>query len=307
MKHLIYSKARKCFGAQKGFTLVELLVVIAIIGILVGLLLPAVQAAREAARRMQCSNNIAQLGIACHTFEMNYGTLPSGVDNPEGPIRYEPIGNHTSWTVQLLPQLEQNAVYIKYDMAKGAYAGENAELKALRIPCYVCPSSPQSRPGDSNHTGDSTSINYAGSHHSIEAPIDKDNDGVLFLNSYLPFAEITDGLSNTILIGEKIIKDEKLGWMSGTRDTLRNTSSINVHLRRKILSSTNAPDTASANETAVQLGSLDVGGFASYHTGGAQFVRCDGSVVFLSSSIDTPVLNSLGARNDGGIQHLKSF
>lgn len=282
---------------RHAFTLVELLVVIAIIGILVGLLLPAVQAAREAARRMQCSNNLAQIGIAHHTFELSYGTLPSGVTNPEGPIRYEPIGNHTSWTVRLLPYLEQTMLYQSYDMEKGVYASENLRLRGLNVGTFTCPSDGNLYLTNSDGVKIPTS-NYAGSHHSKEAPIDVSNDGVLFLNSHLPFNEIKDGLSNTILISEKLGKGDKLGWMSGTRDTLRNMSSINAFWEKKRAQS-NQPNVTPDDKEEVSLGSLEVGGFSSHHTGGVNIVRCDGSIVFLSQSTDADVRERIATRAGG--------
>jgi len=106
---------------RRAFTLVELLVVIAIIGILVSLLLPAVQAAREAARRVQCLNNVTQLGLSLHNYEFHHEALPAGVTNPDGPIRNEPQGIHVSWIVKILPYLEQNAAYRKFDQSLGAY------------------------------------------------------------------------------------------------------------------------------------------------------------------------------------------
>src|SRR5512134_266205 len=89
----------------RAFTLVELLVVIAIIGILIALLLPAVQAAREAARRSQCTNNLSQIGIALHLYESAHGQFPAGVINDKGPVRSEPIGHHMSWLTQILPYI----------------------------------------------------------------------------------------------------------------------------------------------------------------------------------------------------------
>ena len=96
---------------ERGFTLVELLVVIAIIAILVALMLPAVNAAREAARRTSCLNNMVQLALALHNFEYHFEALPPGVTNPDGPIRNEPQGIHVSWTVRILPYLEERAVF----------------------------------------------------------------------------------------------------------------------------------------------------------------------------------------------------
>src|SRR6187431_609282 len=96
---------------SRGFTLIELLVVIAIIAVLIALLLPAVQQAREAARRAQCKNSLCQIGLAIHNYEMAHNVLPPGSVNPTGPVRSEPIGYHMSWAVQILPYLEHQNVF----------------------------------------------------------------------------------------------------------------------------------------------------------------------------------------------------
>ena len=284
--------AKPSGGTMRGksaFTLVELLVVIAIIGILVGLLLPAVQAAREAARRCQCMNNMSQLGLAVHTHEFNTEHFPSGVINENGPVRNEPIGRHVSWIVQILPQMEQSALFSHFNQAAGAYAGENQEAVRRTIPTIICPSSPEN-----NRVGDEQSVavsNYAGCHHSTESPIDANNDGVLFLNSHLRFSQILDGSSQTILLGEMLSGPDNLGWASGTRATLRNTGSFLAPPRT---TTRREPTTGSE-----QPGSLAVGGFSSYHTGGANFAFADGSVRFLSINIEPKLLSQLGNRADG--------
>src|SRR5690606_30133693 len=102
------------------FTLVELLVVIAIIGILVALLLPAIQAAREAARRTSCMNNLTQLGLALHNYEFHFEALPPGTTNPDGPIRNEPQGNHVSWIVRILPYIEERVLWRNFNAEAGA-------------------------------------------------------------------------------------------------------------------------------------------------------------------------------------------
>ncbi len=276
-------------STKRAFTLVELLVVIAIIGILVGLLLPAVQAAREAARRCQCMNNIAQLGLAMHTHEFNTEHLPSGVTNPGGPIRNEPIGQHVSWIVQILPQMEQQSLYRHFDQAAGAYAEVNKKTLAANLPTILCPSSPEGRTyGDRESVGVS---HYAGCHNDSESPIDSENNGVLFLNSRLRYSEIQDGSSQTILLGEMFPGKGNLGWASGTRATLRNTGTF-----------TSAPSLSLGKSELVKeqpLGSLSVGGFGSYHTGGANFALADGAVRFLSYSIEEGLLKQLGNRADG--------
>lgn len=274
----------------RAFTLVELLVVIAIIGILIGLLLPAVQAAREAARRCTCMNNLAQLGLAAHNHEFSAEHLPSGVINPDGPIRNEPIGQHVSWTVQLLPFMEQTAAYEKFDQDAGVYAPVNQKIAALRIQVLSCPSQPREWPGMDNDEKRSPASNYAGCYHDREAPIDEDNNGLLFLNSHIRFSEIFDGSSHTILFGEKLTGPDDLGWMSGTRATLRNTSSLRSYR------STPAVPTGAAGE---KLDVLTVGGFGSFHPGGSQFTFADGSVRFLSERISSDLFRKYGNRADG--------
>ena len=208
---------------RQGFTLVELLVVIAIIGILISMLLPAVQAAREAARRVTCLNNMSQLGLAVHNHEFATEYLPAGVINPDGPIRSEPIGQHVSWTVQILPYIEQSTAYRMFDQEAGAYALDNAEVRRLQVSVLLCPSFGGNELNEDQTAGIS---NYAGCHHDVEAPIDVDNHGLLFLNSRLRYRDILDGSTNTILIGEMLPDRDTLGWVSGTRATLRNTGSF---------------------------------------------------------------------------------
>ena len=128
--------------ARRGFTLVELLVVIAIIGMLVALLLPAVQAAREAARRTQCSNNLSQLIIAVHNYEQAHGVYPPGTINPTGPIQNAQLGYHHNWITQLLPYFEQVNTYNHVDFSVGVYHKNNAPVRGLVLNTLLCPSSP---------------------------------------------------------------------------------------------------------------------------------------------------------------------
>jgi prepilin-type N-terminal cleavage/methylation domain-containing protein len=285
-------------GLQRGFTLVELLVVIAIIGVLVALLLPAVQAAREAARRSSCLNNISQLALAVHNYEFSVENLPAGTINPEAPIRSEPVGQHVSWLVQILPYVEMRNVYDAFDLEAGAYAPENAAIRAIPVSLFMCPSYPGSELNEDKTTAVST---YAGCHHDVEAPIDTDNHGLLFLNSAIRYADIRDGSSQTMLIGEiwpeagdfnfqGRRRFDSLGWVSGTRSTLRNTSRINHRPARR-------------GEMQVDMaGPLDVGGFGSAHPGGAQVATADGSCRMIMEDTDPEVLRQLGHRADGTLQ-----
>jgi prepilin-type N-terminal cleavage/methylation domain-containing protein len=269
-----------------GFTLVELLVVMAIIGVLVALLLPAVQAAREAARRSTCQGRMMQLMLAVQNYQAARESLPSGVVNPEGPIRNEPVGYHHNWLEPLLPYLDEGTAYEHIDFSAGVYDEKNAAVRKLRMVNFICPSEvEQSLPAS----------NYAGCHHDIEAPIDADNRGVLFLNSRIAEGDVSDGASHTIFLGEKIFDPGDLGWMSGTRATLRNTGlAIGSSLPGAMLAGTGDDPAKAAEKSPVY-----VVGFASYHPGVAVFGFGDGSVLVVSDEIDKKLLRQLANRADG--------
>jgi len=208
-------------AARQAFTLVELLVVIAIIGVLIALMLPAVNAAREAGRRTVCRNNLMQVSIALQHYDASFDMLPPGTINPTGPIRNEPQGTHLSWITQILPQLGHQAIARHIDYRVGAYDRQNRRVADTIVSTLRCPSEMLSW----SDAGRALS-SYAGCHDSTETPIDTTNDGVLFLNSQIRERDMTDGASYTLLVGEKRTAPEDLGWMSGTRATLRNTGTI---------------------------------------------------------------------------------
>ena len=286
---------RRTRPCPRAFTLVELLVVIAIIGVLVALLLPAVQAAREAARRVSCMNNTTQLSLSMHSYDFHHEELPPGVTNPDGPIRNEPVGQHVSWTIKVLPYLEQNALWRRFDEEKGAYAPENAEVRKSHVEVLMCPSYAGS---PKNQEGTIARGTYAGCHHDVEAPIDADNHGLLFLNSHIRFSDMYDGSSQTILLGECLPNEDPfdMGWVSGTRATLRNTGTVEQPHRRVL-----QPNGQLAEAPNEQPGSTSVGGFGSYHPGAFIVAFADGSTRITSESIDREIFRRMGNRADGEI------
>jgi prepilin-type N-terminal cleavage/methylation domain-containing protein/prepilin-type processing-associated H-X9-DG protein len=310
---------------RDGFTLIELLVVIAIIAVLIALLLPAVQQAREAARRTQCKNNLAQVVLAMQNYEMAFEVLPPGTVNPTGPIvnKASPEAYHMSWTVQILPYLEMSTIYNHFDFDEGVYAPRNLAPQQRSIPMYLCPSD-ATRPLPNARQPSS----YAGCHSSKAVPIDVDQDGVLFLNSSVDYDDIPDGSAFTIAVGEKLQIDDVWGWASGTRDTLRNAGGgpngggLALFKAADLYSPEGMyepgdeyeEDTGMEGEEGMEPGEpgtpaeakkpaesklLIVGGFASRHTGGVQFAMCDGSVRFISESINPQMFANLASRNDG--------
>ncbi|MEM9940409.1 MAG: DUF1559 domain-containing protein [Planctomycetota bacterium] len=272
---------------RSGFTLVELLVVIAIIGILIGMLLPAVQQVREAARRTLCASNLAQLGLAVHNFEYSYERLPCGVtDSAPGPIVNLPKGQHVSFIVDLLVYIEQVPVANNFDKTLGTYAPPNAPARQVEIPLLLCPSFE----AQINLAGTAALTNYAGCHHHVEKQIDSADTGLLFLNSEVILSEITDGTSNTILLAEMIPETASLGWASGTRSSLRNTSSMSDYGDRWFNGGAGGPKPPTV-----------VGGFGSRHPGIVQATLADGSVRALSNTTMPQLMSDLGHRSDGNM------
>ncbi len=315
------------------FTLVELLVVIAIIGILIAMLLPAIQAARESARRMQCTDQMRQLSLAVHDFELANEHLPMGTNNPTGPVENLPNGLHISWIARILPHLEENVKYDKLDLSASAYSPQNDPVRQSTIAVLICPSDPNVEWPYSN---------YAGCQNDIEQPINTDNDGVEFLNSEITRDDIRDGATYTLLLGEKYVDQCDLGWLSGTAATLRNTGhplnekpqgwrsgeippwvhnysyggdneldpAVNPDTGEPIVQDTtvdtkNAPDAATwlpwSRLGGDSVEPLVVGGFGSSHITGCNFAFADGSVRFLQDAIDENVLERLANRADGHI------
>ena len=263
---------------HRAFSIIELIVCMFIIVALISLMLPAIAAGRSAARRSQCLNNMKQIGLGIYNYESAHRVLPPGVVNETGPIQNTPDGLHLGWIIQLLPYMEQSALSLSIDTTASVYETGNRGVGATRLNTLICPED-----GKAASLAGIGVSSFAGCHHDVEAPIDVDNHGVFFLNSRVRMADVLDGTSTTIFVGEKIIEPGDLGWMSGTRATLRNTGTA-----------LNAKTPASALRS-----DFHVGGFASRHPGGANFCFGDGSVRFLSDTINLDVFRYLGNRDDG--------
>ena len=274
-----------CRRGRCAFTLVELLVVIAIIGILVGLLLPAMQNMRELSRRSSCQQNLAKLSLALSSYNDRYGQFPAGTLNADGPIKSQEAGGyHHNWLIGLMPMLDANVVADAVDSSVSVYDDANAEVRALAIPGLRCPSA--------SDVAEHTTC-YAGITSSIETPIDEDNDGVFRLNLPVRERDVSDGLGQTVFLGEKISSiGEDLGWISGTRSSLRNGGHpINAELQR-IRGPVNPANAINASY---------VGGLASDHPGGVHLLMGSGEIQFRSSSMDTKLFAQLASRADGAI------
>jgi prepilin-type N-terminal cleavage/methylation domain-containing protein/prepilin-type processing-associated H-X9-DG protein len=265
-----------------GFTLVELLVVITIIAILIAMMLPAVMASRATSRRLACANNLFQIGVGLSNYDSAHNMLPPGTTDKQGPVHNVAQGQHISWTVAILPYIDEGVVWKNVDIAKGAYAPQNAKARDVKISVFLCPSDATMRYGP-------PASNYAGCHNGTETPIDVKNDGVLFLNSHISQKDVTDGVSHTIYVGEKPADTTDLGWMSGTRATLRNTGTApGASFSEPVL-----------REMLTPPKDLIVGGFSSEHSGGCNYLFGDGRADSISNCIDLEVFQALGNRADG--------
>jgi len=280
-----------------GFTLVELLVVIAIIGILVALLLPAVQAAREAARRSQCSNNLKQCGLALQLYHNANRSLPPGW------IAYEPVTGELDpegergwgWAARLLPYLEQANVFevlVHVDLPIGDPANQLARRTVL--PIYRCPSDfPESEiwemEGEDEIELDLEVAlsNYVGVFGTDDIEDDPDNgDGSFFHNSATSFRKITDGLSNTLLVGERSSQLGNSTWVGMVPEA--------EEAMDRILGVCNVqPNSVEQQEEG------EIDGFSSLHPSATLFLRADGSVFLMQEAIDLESYRALATIDAG--------
>lgn len=308
------TSVRECGSMRRspaGFTLLEILTVLIIILILASLLLPAVQQAREAARRMKCQNHLMQMGVALNNYMMAHEVLPPGTTDSTGPIVSQELGGyHMSWMTQILPFLELQNLYEHIDFTMSAYDPVNLPARQCPVSIFICPSQPWA--GGPGNPGFPT--NYCGIHNDVEMPIDMDQNGVLFLNSSIGFDDIRDGCSNTLYVVEtKAGLSARLGWMSGTRATLRNAV-VATQMERKqaadgsetvVLGGFQHHDLVYGNNTdqreaAILTRDRDyVGGPGSFHAGAFHVLMGDGAVKLIASTIDANTFRMMANRADG--------
>src|SRR5262245_49752380 len=206
---------------RRGFTLIELLVVIAIIAVLVSLLLPAVQQAREAARRSQCRNNLKQLGLAMHNYESSFNAFPPGRVvhvSPADDGSQAAMGNATtglgdcfSAFAQMLPQLDQSPIYDQINFNMGPDTSANDSVVGVQPPVFVCPTETgvTSLTQDSIFVGVTTYVMNTGTTFSVSPrnPSGKPVTGIFFENSRVRISDVSDGTSNTVCLSEQVLSD----------------------------------------------------------------------------------------------------
>ncbi|WP_437206337.1 DUF1559 family PulG-like putative transporter [Planctomicrobium sp. SH664] len=300
-----------------GFTLIELLVVIAIIAVLIALLLPAVQQAREAARRSQCKNNLKQIGLAMHNYHDVFNLFPPGLIMQRADPDYTDGGNDKNveswaWGAFLLPYVEQGALYNQLGIGNGTRLDtiiNNTDLENTPLAVYRCPS--DIGPAIREYSGYAqwaTSNYKACTGHRRDAltlsVVPEARSGIFWQDSKIGIRDVTDGTSNTILVGEiayqrGVLLPRAAVWIGSLRACGGNSAKdVFANARGAINHSNNVSN--ELNES-----------FSSVHTGGAQFVFGDGSVRFISENIhyvtngsnNTSVVDStyerLTAREDG--------
>ncbi|QDV70519.1 Type II secretion system protein G precursor [Rosistilla carotiformis] len=275
---------------RQGFTLVELLVVIAIIGILVGLLLPAVQAAREAARRMQCSNNLKQIGLALHNYHDTYNTLPPAVitpaADPSDTTANNPIGGGNveswGWAAFILPFIEQGALHQSAGIGEGRLLELEVNNAAkVVVSAYRCPSDVGTDVGDAAQRFlKGAGSNYAVYNNSRSGVFYHNTtpDGGFYQNKSRKFRDVTDGLSNSMAVGESCSR------LNGQTMSLKSWAGCFYGEDGNCLDEVGLSGRWPINDST---GSIDQKGEAlsSLHPGGAMVQLFDGSIRFLSENI----------------------
>jgi len=304
----------------RGFTLVELLVTIAIIAILMGLLLPAVQQSREAARRVQCQNHLKQVGLALHMYHDNVGALPPAYP---GGFELHLDGKRWGWGTFLLPYLEQASLYRQLEPSHRGlfhivFDDQRRELLQTPVATYLCPSDSSDPLADRNHdfTGPSSGAlskffhlnhlgfraatsNYVASFGSSWRPFygiwsedELKGNGVMGCNTALTFARIIDGTSQTFAVGERSFANHASVWC-GVEDWSQCSSFGVPMVAGTAYFGLNQP----ASPYPYTCDGQGAAGFSSSHSGGANFLLCDGSVRFISENIDSRNADQLGKSN----------
>ncbi|MCG6154445.1 DUF1559 domain-containing protein [Rubinisphaera margarita] len=294
---------------RTGFTLIELLVVIAIIAILVALLLPAVQQAREAARRSSCKNNLKQIGLALHNYHDVHTTLPPGWISVDGTAHSAHDGvSGAGWGTMILPYLEQPAIYDLFNANISIADPANDDFRLNNINVFECPSDPKPPRFEIEEEGSPGTViaelpiaNYVGVFgteelHGCEnapgtAPVSTsgqcNGDGTFYHNSKVRFRDLTDGLSNTMVVGERRT-NEALDWYSTWVGMVPEGEEA---FQRVLGAMDHVPNDPTAH----------FDDFSSPHQGGAQFVLGDGHVRFISENIDVRLYQALGTIQGGEV------
>ena len=311
---------------KSGFTLIELLVVIAIIAILIALLLPAVQQAREAARRTQCKNNLKQYGLALHNYHDTFGRFAIGGSNW--------TGNRIGWQARILPYVEQAALYNAIDFNGVNTYDQTISGKLLsqtRLPYLNCPTDPV---GSGTMPSDRVQSNYSGSlgntavtsanaacdvlSNTFAAPgtaaythgggLQSSNvDGIFSRAGFgAKISDITDGTSNVLLVGEILPESndhEGGGWPHD--NNMSNAHASTLITPNDFTTTPTIPGGAGKPPATPDCSARNnwtySWGFRSRHTGGCQILLCDGSVRFVSQNVDAQTWRNVGGRADGRV------